>query len=388
MPTLVHITTVAWSLRFIAGQAAYMQSQGFDVIAMSSPSDWLNDFGREHGLRTIGIEMPRRITPAQDARALWHVAEALHRIAPDIVHAHTPKGGLLGTTAAWIAGVPNRVYHIKGLPFETAEGGMRHLLRATERTSCQLATKVLCVSAGIRQLAIDEGLVPEDKISVVGHGSSNGVDAAMRFNPALRPAGERADVRSGLGIPHDATVVGFVGRLVGDKGVNELAAAWRALRDAHPNACLLLIGPYETRDPVPEATRAQLDADPRVVVVDELVGGIERFYGAMELVALPTYREGLPNAVLEAQAMGLAVVATTIPGCIEAARDGETATLVPVRDAAALARALDGYLANPERRRAHGEAGRRWVLEAFRPESIWEATHAHYRAMLDGPQSA
>ena len=384
MPTLVHITTVPWSLRFIAGQVGYMKAQGFNVIALSSPSPFLDAFGRDNGVETIGIEMPRSVTPAQDLRALWRVAETLRHIAPDIVHAHTPKGGLLGTAAAYLAAVPHRIYHIKGLPFETAQGTMRHLLTTTERTSCQLATKVLCVSAGVRAYAIDEGIVAAEKIAVVAHGSSNGVDAAVRFNPTTRPSGERGATRASLGIAADADVIGFVGRLVGDKGIVELAEAWSSLREHHPRAVLLLIGPYEPRDPVPAITRQQLEADPRVVVIDEMVGGVERLYGAIDVVALPTYREGLPNVVLEAQAMALPVVATSIPGCREAARDGVTATLVPVLDAGALASALDAYLRDPGLRRSHGDAGRRWVLEAFRPEAIWAATHTCYRELLDG----
>ncbi len=382
MPTLVHVTTVPWSLRFIAGQVGYMKQQGFEVLAISSPHPFLDEFAAANDVATIAVEMPRSITPRRDAGALWRLAETIKRINPDIVHAHTPKGGLLGTTAAWLAGVPGRVYHIKGLPFETATGTMRQLLRTTERTSCALATDVLCVSAGVRQLAVDEGLVPPEKIRVVAHGSSNGVDARHRFDPARRPRGERAAVRQRWGVPEGATVVGFVGRLVGDKGVNELVQAWSGLRDAYEDAWLVLIGPYEERDPVPEATRRALAEDRRVVVVDEMVGDIEELYGAMDLVALPTYREGLPNVVLEAQAMALPVVGTTIPGCEEAARDGETALLVPVADAHALRDALDRYLGDAQLRRQHGQNGRAWVLRAFAPEGVWRGTCEEYRRIL------
>lgn len=382
MPRLVVVTTVPWSLRFYAGQVQYMQSRGLDVVAISSPHPFLDEFAAANGVETLGVEMPRTITPKRDAGALWRLAETIHRLAPDIVHANTPKGGLLGTTAAYLADVPGRVYHIKGLPFETATGGMRALLRTTERVSCGLATDVLCVSEGVRQIAIDAGIVAAPKISVVAHGSSNGVDAARRFDPDARPAGERDAVRREWGVPADATVVGFVGRLVRDKGIVELADAWHRVRDDHPGAYLVLIGPYEPRDPVPDTTRRALADDPRVVVVDEMVGGIERLYGAMDLVALPTYREGLPNVVLEAQAMRLPVVATTIPGCREASRDGVTSLLVPVGDDEGLAAALHRYLASPNLRRAHGRAGRAWVLDAFAPERIWAGTYERYAEIL------
>lgn len=353
------------------------------VVALSSPGEALDAFGRENDVETIGVEMPRAVTPRHDLGALARVTAAVRRVRPDIVHSHTPKGGLLGTSAAALAGVRHRVYHIKGLPFETATGAMRRLLISTETVSCTLATHVLCVSKGVRRTAIEAGCVRPERVEVLGHGSSNGVDAAQRFDPAKRSNEERRAMRHTLGIPDDALVIGFVGRLVGDKGIRELAAAWQGLRSRHPRARLLIIGPFEERDPVPPAVRSALEDDPRVHIVADMVGGIERYYGAMNVVALPTYREGLPNVLLEAQAMALPIVATRIPGCVEGSRDGSTSLLVPVADADALERALERYCADEDLRRQHGEAGREWVLRAFRPQDVWENTFQVYRRLLD-----
>ncbi|MEM1349014.1 MAG: glycosyltransferase, partial [Myxococcota bacterium] len=194
--------------------------------------------------------------------------------------------------------------------------------------------------------------------------------------------GARAAARLRLGIPKDARVLGFVGRLVRDKGVLELADAWSTLRLAHHDVHLLIVGPVEQRDAVPDDVLELLQGDRRAHFTG-FTRDTPALYAAMDVVALPTYREGFPNVPLEASAMGLPVVATRVTGCVDAVVDGVTGTLVPVRDAAALATAIHGYLGDPERRRAHGRAGRARVLERYDPDSIAEAMHALYLDLLE-----
>jgi glycosyltransferase involved in cell wall biosynthesis len=193
----------------------------------------------------------------------------------------------------------------------------------------------------------------------------------------------RAAVRDRFGIPDAATVIGFVGRLVGDKGIVELATAWHSLRDKHPNLHLLLVGPFEPFDPVPEATEADLRNDPRVHLAG-MDWNTPPLYSAMDLVALPTYREGFPNVPLEAAAMGLPIIATLIPGCVDAVVDGKTGVLVEPKDAEALRFALDEYVSDSGLRRLHGEAARVRVLKDFRQEALWEALLQEYRKLLAG----
>jgi glycosyltransferase involved in cell wall biosynthesis len=327
------------------------------------------------------IEMPRRITPFRDLIALARLWFLLRRLHPDIVHSHTPKGGLLGCLAALLAGVPVRIYHIRGLPFTTATGGRRRLLRATERISCAAATRVLCVSHSVREQALAEGLCSAEKVAVLRGGSGNGVDADERFEPTRHiPAGRK--VRRELGISVDAIVIGFVGRIVRDKGVVELTAAWQSLSDANDQLWLLLVGPFEDEDAVPTTTRATLEAHPRVRLT-ETAWEIPPFYAAMDIVCLPSYREGFPNVPLEAGAMGLPVVATRIPGCTDAVVDGTTGLLVPPRDPRSLEAALRRYVDDPELRIRHGTAARQHVLALFRQEALWAALLAEYRRLLD-----
>lgn len=377
---LVHVMTVPQSLGFLSGQVTFMRARGFEIAAISSPGPELGEFGERENVPVHAVAMPRRITPRRDLAAVWTIYRHLRRIRPHVVHSHTPKGGLLGTLSAWLARVPVRIYHIRGLPLMTASGSRRALLRWTERVSCALATRVLCVSRSVARAAVEEGVCPAAKIDVLLSGSGNGVDATGRFSPDGVP-GARSEVRRRLSIPADAVVVGFVGRLVRDKGVVELAGAWRTLRDREPMVHLLVVGDFEPQDPVPEDVRALLRRDPRV----HLVGWQQdtpAYYAASDIVTLPSYREGLPNVPLEAAAMGLPVVATRVPGCIDAVVDGVTGSLVPARDAQALAAALQRYACDPALRVAHGHAGRARVLREFSREAVWGALHGEYLRLL------
>jgi glycosyltransferase involved in cell wall biosynthesis len=383
-PRLLHVTTIPMSLVFLSGQVAYMQQHGFDVSVVSSPGRDLEEFGRINGVRTFAVEMRRTITPLRDLGALWRLWRFVRRTRPDIVHAHTPKGGLLGMLAASLGAVRARIYHLRGLPLVTATGWRRWLLWLTEWIACALASRVLCVSHSLRDAALRLSITRADKILVLQGGSGNGVDASHRFNRATLAPNARERTRSRLGVPEQARVIGFVGRLVPDKGVVELARAWRPLRDEFPDACLLLVGPLEAHDPLPPDIEQQLRTDDRVRLTG-MDWNTPPLYAAMDVVALPTYREGFPNVPLEAAAMELPVIATLVPGCIDAVTDGVTGTLIPSRDVTALHMAIARYLRDPALGARHGAAARERVLREFAQERLWEDVRQEYTRLLNGP---
>lgn len=378
--SLVHVINVPFSLHFIAGQVGYMADRRFETSVITSPGEHLEAFARREGVSVYGIEMPRRITPLRDLVTLARMYRRLRRIGPTIVHAHTPKGGLLGMIAAWLARIPVRIYHIRGLPYMTATGLQRVLLRMTERIACGLAHRVLCVSHSVRQVAVSDAICDADKIRVLLGGSGNGVDAIGRFNPD-RWAFSRGEVRRRHAIPADAIVIGFVGRLVRDKGLAQLVEAWSVLREEEPRLHMLVIGDFEPRDPVPDNAKAMLRGDPRIHML-----GWEKntapHYAAMDLFVLPTHREGLSNVLLEASSMGLPVTTTRIPGCIDVVEHGVTGTLVPARDVASLTAAIRTYVRDADLRTRHGHAGRERVKRQFRREAIWQALYAEYLGLL------
>jgi glycosyltransferase involved in cell wall biosynthesis len=379
---LVHIVTIPLSLWApLRGQIGFMRERGLEIHAITSPGEYLERFAAREGIPVHAVEMPRRITPHRDVIAVARIYRHLRRIRPHIVNAGTPKGGLLGMLSAWLARVPVRIYHMRGLPMETATGSRRWLLKLSEKVSCTLAQRVICVSHAMRETAIREGLCRPDKIMVPAAGSGNGIDTGERFNPDRLPLGTRHATRARFDIPIDALVIGFVGRVVRDKGVLELESAWRMLRDDFPSAHLLVAGWPESQDPIPADVAARLRADPRI----RMTGGVDDMpgaYAAMDVLAVPTYREGLPNAPLEAGAMRLPVVASDISGCREAITDGVTGTIVPLYDAHALANALRAYLADPDLRARHGRAGRERVVREFRREVIWEIIYGQYEQLL------
>jgi len=378
--TVVHVTTAPLSLYFLRGQASFLKGWGISLQAVSSPGPDLDAFAAKEGVAVHAIPMTRRITPLLDLPALWRLWRLLRRIRPQIVHGQTPKGGLLGMIAAWLARTPVRVYHLRGVSWLTASGFRRSLLRLADRTACLLAHRVLAVSHSTRTIAIDHGLCAREKIKVLLGGSGQGVDATGRFAPLRESV--RLAARAEQRIPSNASVIGFIGRLVRDKGIIELASAWKSLSAAHPRLYLLLVGQPEAKDAAVTETIAALQADPRVRFI-----GVDwdtpRLYAAMDVVALPTYREGFSNVALEAAAMERPIVATDVPGCVDAVEDGITGTLVPPGDPIALADALQRYLSDPALRAKHGEAGRRRVLANFRREAIWEAIAAEYRSLLE-----
>ena len=263
---IAHVITIPESFGLMRGQLSYMAARGVAISAISSPGEALDALAERERVPVYAVPMARRITPFADAVAILRIYRVLRQIRPDIVHAQTPKAGLLGTIAAWLARVPVRIYHIRGMPLTVATGMRRAMLLVTERIACGLASQVLCVSHSLRDVAVAEGLCPAGKIKVLGGGSSNGVDADERYNPQ-RVGSRRETIRSELSLPERAIVVGFVGRIVRDKGVIELTRAWSKIREEFPDLYLLVAGRFEDQDPIPDDVGAVLRTDPRVRVV-------------------------------------------------------------------------------------------------------------------------
>ena len=378
---IIYVVTVPQSLTLLRGQLKHMRGRGLSAHVVTSAGQEVGRFREREGVPVHEVNMQRRVTPLRDLAAVSQMSQLFRRIRPAVVNASTPKGGLLGMIAAWVARVPVRVYVMRGLPLVTARGAKRSLLRWTEKVSCALAHRVICISPSLRILAIAERLSPPEKLTVLGAGSSNGVDAERRFNPARFSPEVRTATRVEAGIPADALVLGFVGRVVRDKGIVELEEAWRRLSGEFPSLRLLMVGTPEPGDPPPTDVWARLRADPRVHRTGQ-VDDVTRWYAAMDLLVFPTHREGFGNVAIEAGAMALPVVATDIPGVVDAVRDGQTGTLVPPGDAQALTAALRHYIQDPELRRSHGRAGRERVLREFQPEVIWASVHEEYRRLL------
>jgi glycosyltransferase involved in cell wall biosynthesis len=377
---VLNIVTISMSAKFFRGMLAFLNRNGFETALCSSPGDDLREVAEQNGCEAFAIPIEREISPWRDLIAFVRLVRLMRQYRPAIVNASTPKAGLLGMLAARVAGVPARVYMLRGLRLETATGLKALLLLATERIATACANRVVCVSESLRRVYIERGIGSPEKAIVLAGGSSNGVDAE-RFRLDNKTREEASHLRESLGWPLRAPVVGFVGRLTRDKGIVELAEAFKSVLVACPEARLLLVGDFERGDRVPDDCAEWLRRHPRVAVTG-FVADPRPCYTLMNVLAFPSYREGFPNVPLEAAAMELPVVATRVSGCVDAVEEGVTATLVPARDASALAEAIVRYLDDPALRGEHGRAGRERVLRDFRPEFIWKTLCQEYQRLL------
>jgi glycosyltransferase involved in cell wall biosynthesis len=329
----------------------------------------------EEGAGLIAIPIRRGISPLADILSLFRLTFTLRLLRPALTEFSTPKAGLLGNLAAFLCRVPSRVYLLRGLRLETSSGLTRAVLKASEKLAAACAHAVVCNSESLRQQAIALRLVPENKLKVLGAGSSNGVDLA-RFTPG--PDTMRAE----LGIPAGAPVVGFVGRLTRDKGIPELLEAFNRLLETMPDTRLLLVGWFdESEDALSVYQRARIEAHPRIVQTG-FVSDTAPYFRAMDILVLPTWREGFPNAVLEAAASGLPVVTTLTTGARDAVLPGITGVLVPPGEPFALAEALLALLQRPRQRLAMGETARYWVVQKFGNRRVLGLTVSFYLQLL------
>jgi len=380
-PRVVHVVTSSLTTRLMLGQLGALREAGFEVYLVSNPGPELEAVAAQEQITGVPVAMEREIAPGRDARSLWRLWCVFRRLRPDLVNAGTAKAGLLAGLAAVAAGVPCRIYTVHGLRLETLRGLKRAVLACAERVSCRAAHRVLCVSESVRRRAVQLGLTEDARTCLLGAGSFNGINAA-RFSPTAERSRGAAALRQMLGIPAEAPVVGFVGRLTRDKGIPELVEAYQLLRERLPEVRLLVVGRYEEGDPVPEPVRRAIASDPHIHDVG-YANDPAIHYHVMDVFALPTYREGFPTVALEAAAAGKPVVSTCATGAVDAVVDGVTGLLVPIGDAVALAEALARVLEDRALAARLGAAARERVERDFRRERVWSDMEALYREVLE-----
>jgi glycosyltransferase involved in cell wall biosynthesis len=357
---------------FLRGQLEHFSGHGWDVhLVCGEPG--LEEFAAAEHVAGLHLVPARRDPSPQDPATLVGLWRLLRRLRPEVVVAGTPKMGVLGTVAAFLARVPRRVYLVHGYRAEGLSGVARQVMVALERLACAAATDVVAVSPSLRRKLSGERITRAARISVLGAGSANGVDLA-RFRPTA-PA-ERATARQAHGLPVDARVVCFVGRLTADKGVRALPEVWEEVSAARPDAWLLVVGAADSTDPADLAAVDRLRAHPRVRLLGR-VEDVETVYRASDVHAMLTRREGLGMVALEAAACGVPTVALAVTGVTDAIRHERTGTLVSPGSPSEVARGVVRLLDDPGLRERFGAAGIARVRADFAQEQVW-ASWEHF----------
>ncbi|WP_166791561.1 glycosyltransferase family 4 protein [Cryobacterium sp. Hh38] len=369
------------SLTLMRGFPEYLRDAGWEVHIVSTPGPVLTSLSGLNGVITHSLPMERQPSPVKDVLALAAWLHLLRKVRPDIVSVGTPKAGLLGGIASLLARVPERVYLLRGLRLETAHGFQRWVLLNLERLSLSTATQILAVSPSLRQRVISLGLVAPGKVRVLGHGSSNGVDLAA-FSPTKISHERVASLATQLGIISDIPVVGFVGRLTHDKGLADLAVAREILTKRNIDHQILLVG--EIDEGQDQDILVRLQAAGRPVVATGYVSNPIPYYCLMDVLCLPTLREGFPNVVLEAGASGLPTVTTNATGAVDSVIDGQTGLIAQVGDSRSLANKLEKLLLDPTSRSVMGSAAKAHVSKNFDRNLVWANLAEFFKSL--GPQ--
>lgn len=374
MKKLIRLTTVSRSLSgLLKGQLAFL-SQYYEVIGVASGKESLEVVSKREGIRTINVEMHREISPWNDLQSLWELIKLFHKERPYIVHANTPKASLLSMIAAWITRVPHRIYTVTGLRFETTSGNFRRLLIAMERLTCLFATKVIPEGEGVKKTLLKFNITRKP-LKVILNGNINGVD--MDYYSRYLEIEEKAHRIKNK----DFTFI-FIGRLVRDKGVNELVRAFVRLLQEKPDIHLLLVGNFESElDPLEENTRNLINQYTQIIAAGFQLD-VRPFFAASDVLVFPSYREGFPNVVLQAGAMELPSIVTDINGCNEIIQDGINGKIIPPRDENALYEAMKWFYEHREDevKRMAGNA-RPMIAERYEQHKVWEALLKEYQSL-------
>lgn len=363
-------------------------NQFYNLTAISADEKELERVATKYGVKNHHIEMTRTISPLDDLKAVWKLYRFLKKEQPELVHSHTPKAGIVGMMAAFLAGVPNRFHTVAGLPLLEATGTKRKVLNVVEKLTYTFATKVYPNSFGLNEIIIQEGFCQPEKLKVIGKGSSNGIDTAY-FDKTLFSESANQSLKEQLKIEADDFVFIFVGRLVGDKGINELIAAFKNLTSTalsdhlNLNLKLLLVGTYEQElDALQTDTLHEIEQNPNIIAVG-FQPDVRAYFAIADALVFPSYREGFPNVVLQAGAMGLPSIVSNINGCNEIIKDHHNGIVVPVKNTEALAEAMHQMAEDDILYQSLQSQSRKRIMENYEQQVVWQALLAEYKKVTD-----
>lgn len=381
-PVLIRITTVPISLqKLITGQLPYMRSKGFVPIMVSAAGPEAKAVEAEQESPLIEIGLTRKITPVQDLKALWQFYRICKKHKPTIVHSHTPKAGIIGMLGAKLAGVPVRLHTVAGLPLMESQGKTRQLLETVEKFTYACATKVYPNSTVLKDFILKSNFCGPNKVKVIGNGSSNGINTAF-FSREQLDETKLEELKVALGIKPENFVFVFIGRLVKDKGVQELVIAFGKLKASYPQVKLLLVGPFEhDLDPIDAPIMKEIDQSPSILSVG-FQNDVRPYLAISQALAFPSYREGFPNVPMQAGCFGLPSIVTDINGCNEIICHGENGLIVAPKSMEELYAAMQSFLTDAESFARMQSQARQMIVDRYEQTHFWELLLQEYKENL------
>jgi glycosyltransferase involved in cell wall biosynthesis len=363
------IVTVDISLdKLFPGFYPLLLAKGYEVVGICADGPFTDDVCRQ-GVRVINIPMTRGFTPLKDLKCLWQLYAIFRQEHFDIIHYSTPKAALLSAIAGRLARCPILIYTLRGLGYNAFSGLKKLVGKFCEKIACHCAHYVIVISNSLREEVIREKLLPANRARVLGAGSSKGVNI-NEFQLNVKTLFEAQKIRLRLGIDTNDIVVGYAGRMTLEKGISELIEAFRSIRQNNCRVHLLLVGDQDQRNPLPHNIVALINSE-KGVQTAPFSENVASYIAAMDILVLPSYREGFGNILIEASALDRPVIATDIPGCRDAVIDGTTGLLIAPHDAKSLEKALLELIASASKRKEMGRNGRAWVEKNFDRNLVW-----------------
>lgn len=369
---IFQLVTVSKSITLMKGQIEYLRDKGLDVHVVSSKGPEQNTYSSDI---THAVNMEREISLKNDFKSLFNMIKLFRKERPYIVNSGTPKAGLIGTLAAFITCRPVRIYTVRGLRLETVTGLKYKILYAMEKLAMYCSTDIIAVSESLKSKIVELKLANKNKIKVLGYGSSNGVNLEKFDKKFDAIPNELQEQLSGN------FVIGFVGRIVKDKGIKEVVEMFKMLQAKNLKVKLLLLGNPEKDDSI-SASDYQYLVDNHDVILAGHVSQPVNYFNHMDVLVSPTYREGFANVSLEAQCVEVPVITTRATGAIDTIEDNQTGFLVDVGESKELTEYVEYLINHPNVKNEMGKKGRKRVEEKFRNEVIWEHLETIYKNKL------
>ena len=378
---IIRTATVPLSLDLFCRGLLKDLSKEYEVIALSSPLPELESISKREGVRTIAVPMERKIAPLKDLVSLVRLIRVFRKEKPRMVHSITPKAGLLSMMAAWAAGVPVRVHTFTGLIFPYEKGWKHWLLRFTDKMTAACATHVVPEGEGVKDDLIRFGITRKP-LRVLGNGNVRGIDLDYYLcTPEIKRLGR--ELRELLEIPEKAFTFLYVGRFDRDKGLGELVNAFYRLNSRYPDTHLLMVGEEEKDGGgLPDKVRSMIDMHPGIHSSGSWLIDVRPWYAAADALVHPSYREGFPNVVLEAGAMGLASIVTDINGSREIILEGQNGVIIPPHDAEALYREMSSFVRDRKRVQDMASMARSLVSIRFEQQYVRRCLADYYKEIL------